>query len=117
MGSLDQETKSETTSAINLKPRSRKHTFDCPANRTLTVPDPEKPVISIVFELGETKTEIPRAQVHRNRCQAVGYYQTILTTGGLKDDFPRAKMESSWKLLQELKPAFNSAESWAGWDK
>ncbi|KAH7317983.1 hypothetical protein B0J17DRAFT_686481 [Rhizoctonia solani] len=43
----------ETTSAINLQFKNRKRTEPCFVNRSITVPDPHQPVISIVFELGE----------------------------------------------------------------
>ncbi|CAE6458911.1 unnamed protein product, partial [Rhizoctonia solani] len=47
---------------------------------------------------------------------AVASYQTILATGGLRDDFPRAKLGSSWELVQALKPTFNATQSLAEWD-
>ncbi|KAF8748798.1 hypothetical protein RHS01_10519 [Rhizoctonia solani] len=148
MGSIDQAITTETTSAINLQFKNRKHSLDCPVDRTITVADAEKPVISIVFEFGETNSTLPRVQVrhehHRrtrsNRthpddkhysfvtrgfgpetyesipAEATHYYRTILATGGLKDDFPRAKSACSWRLLRELKPTFEGTDCCAKWD-
>ncbi|KAF8761658.1 hypothetical protein RHS01_01192 [Rhizoctonia solani] len=148
MGSVDQAITTETTSAINLQFKNRKHSLDCPVDRTITVADAKKPVISIVFEFGETNSTLPRIQVrhehHRrtrsNRthpddkhysfitrgfgpetyesipAEATHYYRTILATGGLKDDFPRAKSACSWRLLRELKPTFDGTDCCAEWD-
>ncbi|KAF8758297.1 hypothetical protein RHS01_03159 [Rhizoctonia solani] len=148
MGSIDQAITTETTSAINLQFKNRKHSLDCPVDRTITVADAEKPVISIVFEFGETDSTLPRIQVrheHHRRtrsnithpddkhysfvtrgfgpetyesipAEATHYYRTILATGGLKDDFPRAKSACSWRLLRELKPAFEGTDCCAKWD-
>jgi hypothetical protein len=149
MGGIDTEITTATTSAINLQFKNRQRSLDCSVNRIITVPDLEKPTISIVFEFGETNAKLPRVQAHHQDhrvtrsgkthpddshysfvargcgpetyksipANAVGYYQTILVTGGLKDDFPRADKECSWKLLQEMKPTFNAAASCAEWDK
>ncbi|KAF8683327.1 hypothetical protein RHS04_01906 [Rhizoctonia solani] len=148
MGSIDQAITTETTSAINLQFKNRKNSLDCSVDRTITVADTEKPVISIVFEFGETNDALPRIQVrhehHRrtrsNRthpddkhysfvtrgfgpktyesipAEATRYYRAILATGGLKDDFPRAKSACSWRLLRELKPTFDGTDCCAKWD-
>jgi hypothetical protein len=57
----------------------------------------------------ETYKSIPAA--------AVGYYRSILATGGLKDDFPRAERACSWRLLQQMKPTFDASASCTEWDK
>ncbi|CAE6508121.1 unnamed protein product [Rhizoctonia solani] len=49
--------------------------------------------------------------------KAKGYYHTILATGDLKSDFPRADDQASWELVQELKSTFIAAKSWAKWDE
>ncbi|CAE6421266.1 unnamed protein product [Rhizoctonia solani] len=56
MGSLTNPISSKTTSAINLQFNNRKTALDCHVNRSTTVPDPEMPVVSIVFEFGITET-------------------------------------------------------------
>ncbi|QRW24728.1 hypothetical protein RhiXN_11640 [Rhizoctonia solani] len=63
MGSIDQAITTETTSAINLQFKNRKNSLDCSVDRTITDADTEKPVISIVFEFGETNDALPRIQV------------------------------------------------------
>ncbi|KAG8707118.1 hypothetical protein FRC11_007674 [Ceratobasidium sp. 423] len=42
-------------------------------------------------------------------------YGIILASGALKDDFPRAKIKTSWELVEELKPDFFSVKCRAQW--
>ncbi|KAH7334543.1 hypothetical protein B0J17DRAFT_631300 [Rhizoctonia solani] len=52
------------TSSITTKTTSnRKHALPCTVNRSITVPDFEQPVISIVFELGEELPNLPEAEL------------------------------------------------------
>ncbi|KAJ1300617.1 hypothetical protein OPQ81_002271 [Rhizoctonia solani] len=53
MGPITSPITMETTSAINLQFKNRKRSASCYVDRTVTVSDPNQPVISIVFELGE----------------------------------------------------------------
>ncbi|KAH7322262.1 hypothetical protein B0J17DRAFT_710678 [Rhizoctonia solani] len=53
----------ETTSAINLQFKNRKRTEPCFVNRSITVPDPHQPVISIVFELGEELPDLKEGEL------------------------------------------------------
>ncbi|KAF8747255.1 hypothetical protein RHS01_11366 [Rhizoctonia solani] len=153
MGSTEQAITMEAVSAINLQFKNRKRSLDCPVNRTITVPDPKKPVISIVFEFGETDSKLPYLEVHHQECrkprikesnkttthpdehhysfvargcgpktyraipeEAVPSYQTILASGDLMNDFPRAELESSWEGVRELKPTLDAKELLAGWN-
>ncbi|KAG8690277.1 hypothetical protein FRC11_012725, partial [Ceratobasidium sp. 423] len=52
MGPLTASISSKTTSAINLQFKNRKEALDCHVNRSVTVPNVEMPVISIIFEFG-----------------------------------------------------------------
>ncbi|KAH7338588.1 hypothetical protein B0J17DRAFT_657735 [Rhizoctonia solani] len=53
----------ETTSAINLQFKNRKSTEACSVNRSITIPDPHQPVISIVFELGEELPDLKQGEL------------------------------------------------------
>ncbi|KAJ1301372.1 hypothetical protein OPQ81_008637 [Rhizoctonia solani] len=52
MGPITNPITTETTSAINLQFKNRKRSFECSVDRSITVPNFNLPVISIVFELG-----------------------------------------------------------------
>ncbi|CAE6426035.1 unnamed protein product [Rhizoctonia solani] len=56
MGPLTAPISSKTTSAINLQFKNRKTALDCHVNRSITVPELTKPVISIIFEFGIQET-------------------------------------------------------------
>ncbi|CAE6438410.1 unnamed protein product [Rhizoctonia solani] len=66
MGSLDVPISPKTTSAINLQFKNRKTAGECHVIRSISVPNPEMPVISIVFEFGVTKPD-GHAQVEAER--------------------------------------------------
>ncbi|KAG8736229.1 hypothetical protein FRC10_009554 [Ceratobasidium sp. 414] len=63
MGSLTTPISLGTTSAINLQFKNRKKALDCHVNRLVTVPDITKPVISIIFELGDEGRESGTVEV------------------------------------------------------
>ncbi|CAE6458759.1 unnamed protein product [Rhizoctonia solani] len=54
MGSLDDPVSAKRTSAINLQIKNRKGLSRCKIDRSITVPDVDMPVISIILELGVT---------------------------------------------------------------
>ncbi|CAE6442181.1 unnamed protein product [Rhizoctonia solani] len=62
IGPITSPITTETTSAINLQFKNRKRTDACFVNRSITVPDPHQPVISIVFELGEELSDLRRGE-------------------------------------------------------
>ncbi|CCO35504.1 hypothetical protein BN14_09622 [Rhizoctonia solani AG-1 IB] len=54
MGPITSPISPSTTSAINLQFKNRPTALECNVKRSITVPDPNVPAISIVFELGVT---------------------------------------------------------------
>ncbi|KAH7334560.1 hypothetical protein B0J17DRAFT_734066 [Rhizoctonia solani] len=146
MGHITSSIITKTTSAINLQFKNRKRALPCSVDRSITVPDFEQPVISIVFELGEELPKLKKAELSQlvqshnvdpletgnedsdsesaphpddhhysfvaRGCgpktykvipeEATTYYDIILASGGLKDDFPRAKHKASWSAVQSL---------------
>ncbi|KAG8702164.1 hypothetical protein FRC11_011643, partial [Ceratobasidium sp. 423] len=138
MGPIKSPITTETTSAINLLFKNRKHSYPCSVDRSVTVPDPHQAVISIVLELGEKQSKLPLVEAHHwdlpetqsdisvphyddnhysfiaRGCGPETYravpeeakksYDAILASGGLKDDFPRVYIGTSWALVGELEP-------------
>ncbi|CAE6428764.1 unnamed protein product [Rhizoctonia solani] len=136
MGPLTSPILAESTSAINLQFKNRKMATDCHVNRSITVPDEEMPVISIIFEFGATETRPQPVTItstsnqglkpHRDDChyQIVAYgcnskvfgaipleveekYKAILGARPILEDFPRNKDKENRKALLAMKPAFS----------
>ncbi|KAG9074723.1 hypothetical protein FS749_013688 [Ceratobasidium sp. UAMH 11750] len=124
------------TSAINLQVKNRKDVRSCPVDRSITIPDTSKPVISIIFELGceqrgvrvidrpHTTEEDPRQNDLHYEIVVYGYkstelgvvpleqehmYRAILGGGSAVDDLPhRDDGMGSLEAFHNLKPAFYS---------
>ncbi|CAE6359001.1 unnamed protein product [Rhizoctonia solani] len=64
MGPITNPITTETTSAIGLQFKNRVAPEPCSVNRSITIPDLEQPVISIVFELGEKSPKDPLVEAH-----------------------------------------------------
>ncbi|QRW24453.1 hypothetical protein RhiXN_11365 [Rhizoctonia solani] len=124
MGSTEQAITMEAVSAINLQFKNRKRSLDCPvnqvhhqerrkprskeSNKTTTHPDEHH----YSFVTRGCGPKIYRAIPE----EAVPSYQTILASGDLMNDFPRAELESSWEGVRELKPTLDAKELLAGWN-
>ncbi|KAJ1307080.1 hypothetical protein OPQ81_001199 [Rhizoctonia solani] len=64
MGPITKPITTETTSAINLQFKNRKRSLECSVDRSITVPDFNQPVTSIVFELGVKLAGEPLVEAH-----------------------------------------------------
>ncbi|CUA74277.1 Polyketide synthase PksJ [Rhizoctonia solani] len=127
MGNVTDPITPETTSAINLQFKNRKNARYCSVDRSITVPDTSLPMISIVFELGEKDPSPPLVRISGasdqdalnevnhytliarghgpetfNAVTATSkpFYDVILGTKDILDDFPRAHKKGLTKYLK-----------------
>ncbi|KAG8739109.1 hypothetical protein FRC10_006128 [Ceratobasidium sp. 414] len=135
IGSLNAQVSTKRTSAINIQVKNRKDVRDCPVDRSITIPDVSKPVISIIFELGCSRPGVrvnhrphasdgdPRVDYHHYEIVIYGHsstvlgvippgeeptYRSILGAARAQDDLPRRNDGlGSIEAFYALKPAFS----------
>ncbi|CUA74384.1 Polyketide synthase PksJ [Rhizoctonia solani] len=127
MGDVTDPITPETTSAISLQFKNRENARHCSVDRSITVPDTSLPMISIVLELGEEDPSPPLVRVGGasdqdalnevnhytliarghgpetfNAVTATSkpFYDVILGTKDILDDFPRADKKGLTKYLK-----------------
>ncbi|CUA71733.1 DNA-directed RNA polymerase subunit beta [Rhizoctonia solani] len=133
MGDVTDPITTKTMSAINVQFKNRERPTYCPVNRTITVSNNARPVISIVFELGFQPQNLPLVEVQRApqdkpqdpsnelhyQIVARGHgpgtfnavdkeaetaYNMILGSGDLMHDFLRADVPDSVACLRQMRP-------------
>ncbi|CAE6420460.1 unnamed protein product [Rhizoctonia solani] len=133
MGGVTDMITSSTMSAINVQFKNRKDVKYCTVDRSITVPDVGQPVITIVFELGDESLRPARVHAEKLRdgkpqdasddlhyllvsrghgpetfgvvdARTRPWYDIILGTGDVMDDFPRADEPELVDYVKQMMP-------------